>query len=719
MFSRLSVNVLLKSAIAALAGVIILVLAFGAWSSWTGLVVANRIAAVTEASGHLFTALHNLRLDRTGSYRDLMGDRQLTALNSQVKTVREAEMPALREALVALAAVDLADKEEVVANLRAAVDRLAALHEESTAAMMKPKAERRTGLGQEFLQHTTLMLDMVDGLSSRLSRFVKLQDPFVDQLLGLKQLAWDLRNAGGDASLLISGTLGGRPIPADAVRKHETYIVRMETVWEMLQDFAAGLPLPPAYAAAVEKTKAQFFAPEYIELRAKLVKALAAGEKIEFTAEKWLAMSSSRLGTALGIAEVALTTAKDYAVQQRANATRMLSLQIGLLAVAFVLALAMMLVISRRVTSPLMTIQQAMLKLAGGDMTAEASFPGRKDEIGKLASAMQAFKDAMIETDRLRAEQKDAELRAAEEQRLAATREADQRKIAEARELAGQIAARHKLADDFEAAVGRIIDKVSSASSELEASAGTLTQTADTTLQLAGVVSSASEEASANVGAVASAAEEMTGSVNEIARQVQESSRIASEAVEQADKTDARINELSKAAARIGDVVKLISAVAEQTNLLALNATIEAARAGEAGKGFAVVASEVKLLAAQTAKATDEIGTQIAGMQTATAESVGAIKEIGGTIGRISEIAAAIAAAVEEQGAATGEIARNVQQAARGTSQVADTIADVNRGASATGAASAQVLSSAKSLSQESHQLKSEVEKFLGTVRAA
>jgi methyl-accepting chemotaxis protein len=207
--------------------------------------------------------------------------------------------------------------------------------------------------------------------------------------------------------------------------------------------------------------------------------------------------------------------------------------------------------------------------------------------------------------------------------------------------------------------------------------------------------------------------------VGEIIRQVHESSKIAGEAVRQAERTDARIGELSQAASRIGDVVKLITAIAGQTNLLALNATIEAARAGEAGRGFAVVASEVKSLAMQTAKATEEIGTQIAGMQSATHESVAAIKEISATIGRVSEIANTIAAAVEEQGAATQEISRNVQEAAKGTAHVARNIADVNHGAAETGSASAQVLSSAKALAGEGNKLKVEVDKFLHTVRAA
>jgi len=276
-----------------------------------------------------------------------------------------------------------------------------------------------------------------------------------------------------------------------------------------------------------------------------------------------------------------------------------------------------------------------------------------------------------------------------------------------------------KLANDFEGAVGQIIETVSSASNELEASAGTLSSTAERSQQLATRVAAASEEASTNVQSVASATEELSSSVNEISRQVQDSARIAGEAVGQARHTTERVSELSKAAARIGDVVELINTIAGQTNLLALNATIEAARAGEAGRGFAVVASEVKALAEQTAKATGEIGQQISGIQAATQDSVSAIKEISGTIEKLSEISSTIAAAVEEQGAATQEISRNVQQAAQGTHEVSSNITDVQRGASETGSASSQVLSAAQSLSTDSNRLKLEVGKFLNSVRAA
>ena len=368
----------------------------------------------------------------------------------------------------------------------------------------------------------------------------------------------------------------------------------------------------------------------------------------------------------------------------------------AILVAAAVIGIGVGIYLVRDVSSGIASIVKPMQALGAGDLSAEVPHQGMKTEIGSMGDALQVFKQALIDK------------RAADQ---AAMLEAEA-KIERGRRVDG-------ITSNFEAMIGEIVDTVSSASTELEASAGTLTATAERSQQLTTMVAAASEEASTNVQSVASATEEMASSVNEISRQVQESATIASQAVAQARRTNARVGELAKAAARIGDVVELINTIAGQTNLLALNATIEAARAGEAGRGFAVVASEVKALAEQTAKATGEISTQISGIQAATQESVSAIQEIGTTIGRMSEISSTIASAVEEQGAATQEISRNVQQAAQGTMQVSANITDVQRGASETGSASSQVLSAAQSLSSDSNRLKMEVSKFLSAVRAA
>jgi methyl-accepting chemotaxis protein len=378
----------------------------------------------------------------------------------------------------------------------------------------------------------------------------------------------------------------------------------------------------------------------------------------------------------------------DYAMS-----TRVLLVTLGL-AIALSLIAAIYLV--RDITRGINSVIAPMQALADGDLAAEIPHQGDGTEIGRIADKVQVFKHALIAKRELDA--------------VAADDAA--RRVSRAQKV-------EQITDGFEAMIGEMVAALSAAATELEASAGTLTDTTDITQRLSGSAASASQQVSENVQSVAGATEEITSSVREIGRQVQEASRVATEAVRQAEQTDTSMLQLSQATAKIGDVIKLITAVAEQTNLLALNATIEAARAGEAGRGFAVVASEVKALASQTAKATDEISAQIEGMQAATDHSVRNIKQIGHTITQISEISATIAAAVEQQGAATQEIARNVQTSAQLSVQVANDVSGVSRGTSETGAASGEVLSAAKSLSVESTRLKTEVEKFLQAMRAA
>ena len=349
------------------------------------------------------------------------------------------------------------------------------------------------------------------------------------------------------------------------------------------------------------------------------------------------------------------------------------------------------------ISKPIRRIGEVLRELAHGNKDVEVPYTGRADEVGDNARAAQAFKEKLIRIEQLELAEKETARSVAEQRR----------------------ADIHEVASAFEATVASVVRSVSSSSTELEAAAEALGAMAGATRDLSGKVLSASTQAADNVQSVSVATGQLIASVGEISRQVQESTRIAREAVMQAEITDSRIAELTRAAGRIGDVVKLITAIAEQTNLLALNATIEAARAGAAGKGFAVVAQEVKALAAQTAKATNEIGQQIAGVQAATKDSVGSIKEIGGTISRIAEIAAAITAAVELQAMTTREIADNVEAATGSAAHVAADLAEVNDSAGGITSASAQILASAKSLSQDGNRLSAEMEKLLTAVCAA
>jgi methyl-accepting chemotaxis protein len=375
--------------------------------------------------------------------------------------------------------------------------------------------------------------------------------------------------------------------------------------------------------------------------------------------------------------------------------------------------------VSGSIAGPVQTMTAAMGRLARKDWTVEVPARERGDEIGEMAKAVQVFKDTGIEAERMAAEQERlkaaAEAEKERQRQLEEKQRAEREAEAERRRQEQEARTRRmtELTNQFDKQVGEMLQTVTSATTQLQSTASSMSATAEQTNRQATAVAAASEEASTNVQTVASAAEELSSSISEIGRQVAQSSQIASRAVAEADKTNGTVKSLAEAAQKIGEVVELINNIASQTNLLALNATIEAARAGEAGKGFAVVASEVKSLANQTAKATEEIGAQIAAMQQVTGEAVGAIGSISSTIGEINQIATAIASAVEEQGAATQEIARNVQQAAAGTNEVSSNIGGVTQAATETGTASSQVLEAARELARQGETLKNEIEAFL------
>ncbi len=471
-----------------------------------------------------------------------------------------------------------------------------------------------------------------------------------------------------------------------------------------------------------------------------VLRALGTGDESIFRLRMAFLKQQQEIGTLLGQArdissrfsndmQSLVAMARQGMDKENRNAETQVTNGKRLLAAIAIVSLIVSLLISflyvgRNLVARLVRLAENMQRLAKGDLKVEIDTKG-SDELAAMARTVRVFREAALENERLQREaeekhraEEEAERRRLQEEQERERQAAEERRQAELRAEEEKKAALRQIADTFEAKVGGVIQSVTAASQQMRDSAETMSRTAERSSRQSAAVASASEQASANVNAVSAATEELSASISEISRQVTQSSSIAQRAVSEAGQTNETINGLAQAANKIGEVVSLISDIASQTNLLALNATIEAARAGEAGKGFAVVASEVKNLATQTARATEEITAQIAGMQGATGEAVSAIENIGRTISEINEVVGSIASAVEEQGAATGEIANNVQRAAAGTAEVNTTIADVNQAANATGETAAQVLSAASGLSEQANTLRQEVEDFLREVRS-
>lgn len=547
----------------------------------------------------------------------------------------------------------------------------------------------------------------------------------------LKQQLWLMTEYAAQESAAIGANIAGNqaidPFKLQAISRYGGYV---ESAWSQAKSIVASEWVDDEIKAQVAEIETSFFE-DFIEIKDEIY---AAGEvdedadeepEYDLDAVTWIDTAASAAAPIQRMGFLADQLGQTLNEQAVTNARASLTSAIIILVVVILIAAGAIYIVLSRVTKPINAISDTMIVLADGNLEVEVPYGDRTDEVGTMAGSVQIFKENALERRRLEAEQREREEaereRKAEEERKA--READEeRRIREEQQAEEARKERRQemldLADQFEASVMEVVESVGQSASDMEHAATGLTQTADDTSKQSEIVSMAAQQASGNAQMVASAAEELSASVREITGQTNQSSAAARNAVTRTEEAGKDIAELVSAAQKIGDVVNLINDIAEQTNLLALNATIEAARAGDAGKGFAVVASEVKSLANQTANATQEISDQVSGMQTATNTAVEAIDQIKSIIGEIDSTAVSIASAVEEQDASTQEIARNVAEVSTGTEEVTSNINEVSTGASSTGAAATQVLSAAQLLTQQSSDLRGQVESFLNTIRS-
>jgi methyl-accepting chemotaxis protein len=697
MFNRLTVKSLLQVTLVVLAVLAVVPLATRAWDAWQALRSSSRILQAADASGEAFQGMINVRSDRVSVPRSWAAPPPITGdIRSYIKGMQTPEMAALQTLGSELESIEFDGRSHLLPILRQSMATLGRLQTEFWDGVDKPLAARRAGLGDEYLREGIALQTTLQEISARLFAGIQHQDAVVDQMMAIKQLAWQARNDAGEASVTISRGISAGSVSADTVRKFDSNLGGSNAAWKAIEDLLNAGTMPPALAQAVAKTKQVYFAPDYMALRENTLLGLLAGHKPNMTADEWAMTIVPKLGAMQGVAEAALTAAKDRAEAMSVTARETLVLDTGLLLLVVAGSIASLFAVNRRVVQPLSAIRDAMSRLAAGELNETTSFRYHDDEIGALANTMHVFREQLQAKEQLEEAGRGGRTRHVERQQAveAAIKTFEESATAALATLTGAATTMRGASDEMAAVSGR-------------------------TSQGVRTVAGAASETSGSVTSIAAATEELSASISDISRHVGHAAGITSRAVEETSKTDTTVRGLAESASKIGEVVQLINDIAGRTNLLALNATIEAARAGDAGKGFAVVASEVKSLATQTAKATEEIARQITEVQSITDETVQAIRRIATTIAEVNDLTASIAAGVEQQGLSTQEIARNVQQAAQRTRQMSETIAEVSRDAQVTDTTVGEVKVAATAVASGADTLRHRVDSFLGGIRAA
>lgn len=689
-------NVMLASNVV-IALIIFALLSTAMVSGWKNLKDLEAASEATQSGTALSRATIELSLERSLTQVALNLDEPLSPeIGKMLDKQRELSGRLFKEAAALLKqGTHIAERQSYVDRLTNLKAKTNELRKETVPLLSVPLKERDEKRVEEIPTEIKKIVAAINILSGDIRRHMTGVGSDIIAADLVVQRAWTIREYGGrERTLLAIATARKESL----FRKHLAYMYENHgkalQAWELLWAERDSKQLPDTVKAGIHTLKKKYFT-DYDQLRKQIIKnSRIATYKTDFNS--LFTQSEDALQTAISLLNAAAESNEKKVAERLASARQMLLLE---LLVAIGVALIITFTIwytTRRVSSSLFQMTKTMTTIVDGDLTIKVPNTDRKDEIGRMAKALQIFQTNMAETERLRGEQ-------AGEQEIKEIRQASvEREI-----------------ESFEQSATATIENVTVAVEQMTSLAGSLARTSTETISRTNSVSDASNKASQNVQTVASSAEELAISIQEIARRVKQSAEMSKEAVRTADTTTNRVQSLTAAAARIGDVVKLISDIAEQTNLLALNATIEAARAGDAGRGFAVVATEVKTLAEQTAKATNEIGGQINEMQSATDDAVSAIDEISAMIKSMDSISESVALSVEEQGSATDEIAANVQEVASGSQDVNENISSVSKAAEETDGASTQVLDASVALSQQADGLRTDIDKFLSAIRAA